>query len=167
MAAFDFKIRALKANFFDPKKLAARAAKTSAAAQSKFGAYTRRTMKNSIKYRAKGTAPPGAPPFAHRAARFTREKVNRKTGAVTRSFQSPLRELIFFARDPATRSVVVGPVAFGAGGAGALERGGPTTVTDRATGRKKTIFIRPHPYARPAGDAEAKKFPELLRASIN
>jgi hypothetical protein len=163
--AFDFKIKSLKAGFFDAKKIEAAAARADAKVQSKFGAYVRRTMKTSIKYKAKGSAPAGSPPFAHRSEAFSKEKVNKKSGATTRQQRSPLRELIFFARDPAANSVVIGPVAFGARGAGALETGG--SVSARRGSGRKTVHIAPHPFARPAGEAEAKKMPELLRGAIN
>jgi hypothetical protein len=167
MAGFDFSFKKLKGGFFDPSKILAGLEKAEVKLQSRFGANTRRTMKSSIRYKAKGSAPAGSPPFAHRSNRFTRQKTNKKTGAVTRQGQSPLRELIFFARDPDTNSVVIGPVVFGQRGAGALEKGGTTTTRDPRTGLTKTVRIAPHPFARPAGAAEAAKLPDLLRQMIN
>lgn len=163
MAGFDFSLKALKGGFFDADKIAAKAERANARAQSKFGAFTRRRMKSSIRYRQKPSAP-GQPPSAHRSEGFTRETRSRKTGAVRRQAASPLRELIFFARDPRTDSVVIGPVVFGTRGAPALEFGGRATV--RREGRTRTVFIRPRPFARPAGEAEAEKLPDLLRNMV-
>jgi hypothetical protein len=151
------------AGFFRAKPVADAAARANERVQSKFGAFTRRTMKSSIRYKT-GVAPAGSPPYAHRSESFTRTKRNAKTGATTRQAQSPLRELIFFALDRATSSVVIGPVRFGAGGAHALEFGGTTAV--RRAGRTRSVRIAPHPFARPAGAAEAKNLPELLRSSV-
>lgn len=197
MGGFSFKVA--KAGFFDTSKITKAADRLRAQAESKFGAFTRRTMKQSIKYKdAKGrkqllariaaeraaaevagrngnraagaqarakvralrrqlaaldrpTSDPGRPPFAHRG----------------KSGKSPLRELIFFSRDQSTGSVVIGPVQFqGKRGAHALEHGGSATITDPITGKPRSITIRPRPFARPAGEAEAKRFPEILRSLV-
>lgn len=163
MAGFSFSVKALKAGFFDTKDILAAADKAEIKVQSQFGAFVRRRMKSSIKYQD-GTAPAGKPPFAHRSKGFTRRTT--KKGVAVQQSSSPLRELIYFARDPATKSVVIGPAAFGAHGAGTLERGGTATIRRRG-GPKKTVRIRPHPFAEPAGRAEAEKLPDLLRNMIN
>lgn len=168
MAGFTFSVKSFKSGFFDQKKILSDVEKAEAKVQSKFGAFTRRTMKNSIKYQPFGaSAPAGRPPFAHRSNGFTRKRTTKKTGVTTTQQASPLRELIFFARDPANKSVVIGPVAFGKRGAGALETGGSVSVAVPGTGQTKTVRIRPHPFARPAGEAEAAKLPELLKRMVN
>lgn len=166
MAGFDFSFKKLKGGFLDTKKITDAVDRANAKVQARFGANTRRTMKGSIKYRD-GTAPPGAPPYAHRSRAFTRRKTDKKTGATKQQHQSPLRELIFFALDRPTDGVVIGPVAFGARGAGALERGGTITTRDRKTGGTRSRTIAAHPFARPAGEAEAAKLPDLLRKMVN
>jgi len=157
--AFDFSFKALSGNFFDPDALKIAVKKAEARVQSKFGAFVRQRMKTSIKYQD-GTAPAGRPPFAHRSKGFTKTKTNKKTGATTRQSRSPLRELIYFARDPAANSVVIGPVLFGPGTASLIERGGTGSVGGRP------VRVAPHPFARPAGEAEAKKLPDLLRNMV-
>lgn len=156
----DWGMKLFKQNFFDAKKIVSAIDRAEAKVLAKFGAFTRRRMKSSIQYRDKGSAPAGQPPFAHRSKGFTKQKTNKKTGAVTRQQQSPLRELIFFARDPQTHSVVIGPVAFGKRAAGLIEKGGVGVV------KGKPAVFAPHPFARPAGEAEAKKLPELLRGMV-
>jgi hypothetical protein len=152
VAGFDLSIKQIKAGFFDAQKILSAADKARAKVESQFGAFTRRRMQTSLRYRKKASAP-GKPPSVHRG----------KTG------KSPLRELIFFSRDPGTGSVVIGPLGFKAKGARTLEKGGFARVkaTDGKGGaRYKTIFIRPRPFVKPAGDAEAAKLPALLRKLV-
>lgn len=150
---------------FDPKPLLRKIERDKIRVQMRFGAYARRAQINSIKYKPFGaSAPAGKPPFAHRSNVFTRQKKDRKTGAVAQQASSPLRELIYFARDAGRDSVLVGPIQFGRRGAGALERGG-TVTTSAGKGKTRTVRIRPHPSAKPAGEAAAKKLPELLKSA--
>lgn len=142
-------LKQLKASFFDIAKVQSAAAKLEAKAQSKFGAFVRRRMKSSIRYR-KERSKPGSPPSAHRDKRFGNK--------------SPLRELIFFARDPAANAVVIGPLVFGSRGAKALEKGG--TVAVKKKGMPKAVTIAPRPFAKPAGDAEAAKFGDILKSLV-
>jgi hypothetical protein len=165
MGALGFGFKAMKGSFFDAEKIADDAKRFDRKVKSKFGAFTRRTMKNSIQY-ADGISAPGKPPFAHRQKGFGRVKVNKKTGVSTHQQLSPLRELIFFALDESTDSVVIGPVEFGKGVADVIEQGGTTTYTDPRTGLKKSGSRRPHPFAEPAGEAEAAKFPDLIRNMV-
>jgi hypothetical protein len=198
VAGFDLSFKQARAGFFSMEKILKEADRLNARAQAKFGAFVRRRMKSSIKYKdgrdrkkllkriaaerqaAKAAqqsgdrkeasrhravvralrtrladvrnpvSKPGDPPFAHRG----------------KSGKSPLRELIFFSRDPATNSVVIGPVAFGPKGAGKLEQGGAATVVDPVTKRKRAVSIRPRPFARPAGEAEAKNFGQILKSLV-
>lgn len=140
----------LKAGFFDVKKITDDAARAHAKVQAAFGAKTRRRMQTSLRYRKKASEP-GKPPSAHRG----------------RGGKSPLRELIFFSRDLTNNSVVIGPLPFGQRGASALERGGVATFKAR-DGKIRTGVFEARPFARPAGDAEAKaqNFSELLRANV-
>lgn len=103
----------VKAVFFDRRAVIDRVGRAKAAVLSKSGAFIRRTAKGKIRY-AKSASKPGNPPHAHRG----------KYGS------SPLRELIFFAYDERTNSVVIGPTPF-SGAAIAprvLELGGTVTM---------------------------------------
>lgn len=105
-------IKQFKAGFFD--RVQNKVDKVKAKNLSKAGAFIRRTDKSSLKYRKpEEDAPAGKPPYVHRSERFTRERVNKRTGKVTRQRQSPLRELIFFALDKSTKTVVIGPALLG------------------------------------------------------
>jgi hypothetical protein len=149
VAGFDLTFKQIKGGFFDLAKIKDDVEKKHAKVQSKFGADTRRTMQTSLRYRKKASAP-GQPPSVHRG----------KGG------KSPLRELIFFSRDPSTNSVVIGPLAFKRKAARTLEQGGLTRIFDAEAKKYKTIYVRKRPFVRPAGDKEAKRFPDLLRSLV-
>ena len=83
--------------FFDRRAVVEAVGRANAMVLSKAGAYIRRTAKGSIRY-SKNPSQPGRPPHAHRS---------KKGGK-----SSPLRELIFFALDHRTASLVVGPTPF-------------------------------------------------------
>lgn len=102
-------VERFKDNFFDAGAVIKAMDKATRAVFSRFGSFVRRRAQTSIRYRVKPSAP-GEPPSAHRTG--TRTKVNRRTGAVNRQASSPLRDLIFFAYDAATQTVVVGPALF-------------------------------------------------------
>lgn len=155
--AFDFGFDQLKGGFFDAAAVSKEADKASRKMLSKFGAFARRRMKSSLKYKS-GKSAPGSPPNVHRTKGFTKAKRNRKTGATTKQAVSPLRELIYFALDPATDSVVVGPVKFGGAGGvapGLLEKGGTGSFRDSRSGEVKRGVYAPRPFVKPAGEAEA------------
>jgi hypothetical protein len=101
-----------KTSFFDKRAIIDALGKDQVAALSRAGAFARRAAKSLVRYR-RAASKPGSPPSAHRG----------KAG------RSALRELIFFAWDPATKSVVTGPAAFGSRDApGILERGGAARI---------------------------------------
>ena len=83
--------------FFDRRAVIEAVGRANAMVLSKAGAFIRRTAKGSIRY-SKNPSRPGMPPHAHRS------KKGNKT--------SPLRELIFFAYDEPTASLVIGPTPF-------------------------------------------------------
>lgn len=155
----------LKEAFFDSPAVMAKVEKGKRRVLSSFGGYVRRVAKNSIKYR-KATAPPGSPPSAHRSEGFTRTKKNRKTGAETHQASSPLKELIFYAYDSNTGTVVVGPVPFrGEAKAPALlEKGGQTTRIEKT--KTRTLHYRPHPFMMPALQKSSPKFAQQLKGLI-
>lgn len=157
--AFDFAFKNLKGGFFDTDKVMKEALKVERKTLARFGAYARRTMKSSLKYKS-GKSAPGAPPNVHKTRGFNKLKKDRKTGAAVKQPVSPLRELIFFALDPVTHSVVVGPVRFGGKGGkapGLLEEGGSGTFKDGETGEIKRGVWAPRPFVRPAGETEVEK----------
>jgi hypothetical protein len=158
--AFDFGLDRLRGSFFDVDAIVKEVNTYERKALARFGAFARRRMKSSLKYRD-GKSAPGSPPNVHRSSGYTTAK--QKGGKQSRQAASPLRELIFFALDPATHSVVVGPVKFGSRGGIApalLEGGGSGTFRDAETGEVKRGVWAPRPFVRPAGEAEAraKKF---------
>lgn len=156
--AFAFGFEQLKGGFFDTAAVSKEADKATRKMLGKFGAFARRRIQSSLRYR-KGKSAAGQPPNVHKTRGFNKKKRNAKTGTTSKQPVSPLRELIYFALDPATKSVVVGPVKFGGAGGrapGLLEKGGPGTFRDGATGEIKRGVYAPRPFVRPAGEAEAE-----------
>jgi hypothetical protein len=80
-----------KRYFFDRLKVTAAADKAMIRVLSRFGAYVRTRSRSSLR-RRKAASPPGSPPSVHSSSKFT-----------------TLRNILF-VYDPATRSVVTGPV---------------------------------------------------------
>jgi hypothetical protein len=165
-----FDMHSLKSSFFDSERVLARVETGKRKALSKSGSYVRTRARSSLRYRKAG-ASPGSPPSVHRFAGFTRRKTNRKTGVVTRNVVSPLRELLYFAYDETSDSVVIGPEAFRNAYAGpgvaprALEKGGDS-VKPTPYGPKR-ISVRAFPFMLPALRAEAPNFPETFRGVVS
>jgi hypothetical protein len=126
--------------FFDKAPvLKAMDAKTRAAL-SKAGAFIRQRARTSMR-RRKTVAPQGQPPSAH---------------------AGQLRDLLYFAYDPATRSVVVGPQKFGKGTVPrVLEEGGKSERSGNVS-----INVSPHPYMGPALQAELPNLPSRWSGSV-
>ncbi|VTR92817.1 Uncharacterized protein OS=Isosphaera pallida (strain ATCC 43644 / DSM 9630 / IS1B) GN=Isop_2430 PE=4 SV=1 [Gemmata massiliana] len=157
--AFDFSFDALKNSFFDTKAVMAAAKNEYRKTASRFGAYTRTRMKSSLRYKP-GKSKPGHPPHVHRSrSKYTRPK-KATDGTTVRRQVSPLKELIFFAFDHETQSVVIGPVKFGTAAdvkvPGLLEKGGAGTFKAGRSGERKRGVWSARPFVKPAGDAEAQ-----------
>lgn len=142
-------IGGVKTTFFDSKAVLDKVPPAIRSALSKFGAYTRRRDKNSLKYRD-GSAAPGRPPHVHRGG-MTRRKKSK--GVETIQAASPLRELTLFAFDPVHKSVVIGPAVFRS------KQEGPGVLP--------AIIEQRHPHTLPAFNAEkgnaAGEFKDLIR----
>lgn len=143
-------VTGVKGTFFDAKAITDKVPPAIRAALSKFGAYTRRRDKNSLKYRD-GTAAPGQPPHVHKGKGFTRTKKVKGTATVQQA--SPLRELTLFGYDDVRKSVVIGPAEFRS------KQEGP--------GQLPAVIEAAHPHTLPAFDAEkgnaAGEFKNLIR----
>ena len=83
--------------FFDRRAVVEAVGRANAKVLSKAGAFIRRSAKGNIRY-SKNPSKPGQPPHAHKS---------KKSGK-----GSPLRELIYFAYDNRTASLVIGPTPF-------------------------------------------------------
>lgn len=100
--------------FFDRKAVIDAVNKATIGALSKAGRFIRRSAQTSMGYRKSGrSSPPGSPPRAH-----------KEHGA-------RLRKLLFYAYEPTTKSVVVGPVRLGTSDAPTVEEFGGTTTRTR------------------------------------
>lgn len=149
--------------FLDRAAVAAKLDPEVRKALSKFGAFVRQRSRTSLKY-GTGVSAPGATPTVHRAQ--TKAKTSKKTGKVTVQQVSPLRELIFFAFDPATESVVIGPTVGGSasGAPEALEHGGTSTYV--RDGKTLVAHYAPRPFVRPAFDQEVEHAADLFKDLI-
>jgi hypothetical protein len=114
-------LSAAKAAFFDKKAVRDRLDPEVRKALGRLGGYARRVARNSLKYGPPhAAAGAGEPPLVHQLGGFTRAKKNKKTGATARQPASPLKELLLYAYDPGSRSVVAGPALWpGSRGGGA------------------------------------------------
>jgi hypothetical protein len=159
---FGWGIKQFKAGFIDRATIDAQIDAATKKVLGSLGSYTRKVARNSVKY-AEGKSAPGKPPHAHRSGGFTRKKKDKKTGQEIAQPSSPFRELIFFAIDTKTQSVVIGP-AIGGSKTGAvknLEHGG-TAVVDG-----KSVHIAPRPTMAPAAKAASDKLGGFLKEAIN
>lgn len=144
--AFDF--ITLRGSFFDSAHVMRKADAMERKQLSKFGAFVRKRMRQSIRRRKK-SAEPGNPPSAH----------------------SDTLKQIFFAWDDFKRSVVVGPIIFsvrdGGGKApGLLERGGER-IKRAKSGKTRRLHYRKFPFAVPAMEAELPKFAGLFKGAFS
>lgn len=138
-----FKIKHL---FFDSPKIIRSVDKSTRKVLAKFGAFVRRTAKQSIRKRKKASAP-GSPPSSH-------------TGL--------LKRFIFFGYDRQKDSVVIGPTRLTDNNRGdapsLLEYGGRTTVKNKK--QKSRVRIRSRPFMGPAFEKEKTNLPALWKNSI-
>ena len=138
----------VKQFFFDKAKVIRAVDKARRAVLSKAGAFIRTTARRSLR-RRKGPAPPGQPPHSH-------------TGL--------LKRFLYFAYEPASDSVVIGPAKLNKPGAAprVLEHGGKTMVQQRRRGRvvRRRVSIEARPYMGPALEKERPKLPKLWAGSV-
>ena len=132
--------------FFDREAVARRLDAATRKVFSRFGAFVRRTARNSIRRRER-PAPAGSPPSSHNGL---------------------LKKFIFFGYDPGARSVVIGPARLDQRGRGSapalLEHGGRTTLA-RPEGRKRVTYPA-RPFMGPAFEKEISGLPALWRGSV-
>jgi len=149
--------------FFDSKPVIENTDKATRRNLSKFGAFTSKTAKRSIRKRKRISAP-GRPPSSH---------------------EGTLKKLIFFGYEPRRRSVVIGPLPKRSGHSAGkvprvLEEGGTipflafqnARISKRSgrvridVVRKQNIFIKARPYMGPAFKKEQSKLSSIWRNSI-
>lgn len=144
-----FSVSTIGKGFFNPDRILKGLAREKRGALSKAGAYVRKSAKSSLKY-GRGSSPRGKPPTVHRSIGYTR--TTKVKGVEKKQAASPFRELIFFAWDEATESVVVGPAIFNESKAGA--------------GQVPAKLEESHPTMVPAMGANTDKFPDLFRGIL-
>ena len=142
---FELSLKQLKPLFIDRRKVVSEADRFWRRAAVRVGGYMRRAARSRVR-RRKRVSKPGQGPT---------------------SWTGLLKQNIFFAFDPRTRTVVAGPVKLnrGSNAPRLLEYGGRTTLEREVDGRKVTVsaYYRPRPYMRPAMEKTEEKLPTLLR----
>lgn len=134
--------------FFDRHTVMRAVDKAKRAVLSKAGAFIRTTAKHSIRTK-KGVAPPGQPPHSHVGL---------------------LRRFLFFAYEPVSESVVIGPAKLNkpTEAPRVLEHGGKTRVERRRRGKvvRRQVTIEARPFMGPALEKERPKLPALWAGSV-
>ena len=134
----------VKTLFFDRAKIARAVDLAKRESLAKAGGFVRTTAKRSIRNR-KGTSLPGKPPHSHVGL---------------------LRRFIYFAYDPDSESVVVGPVKITrpTNAPHALEFGGTTVVKRKH--RKRKVRIKARPFMGPALQKQRAQLPRVWANSV-
>jgi len=136
--------------FFDKAAVLDAVDKAQRRVLSRFGAFVRRTAKTSIR-KSKKVSEAGKPPRSH-------------TGL--------LKQFIFFAYDPETGGVVIGPERLNAKIGSApevLEYGGTNVVATyrrRKVAQKRTIRVAARPFMNPALQKELPGLPAMWAGSV-
>jgi hypothetical protein len=152
-------LQQFKNGFFDRPAVLAAVTEATRKAMSRGGAFVRTDAKGSLRYATKKRAvsKPGNPPIVHRG--------DTKIGGRSVSL---LKEMIFFAYDPSTRSVVVGPTAINS--AAKFIRRGQKTVPQilEEGGEIKVVEVFHRGQWKRAsivGAAKARNLPQRVRSA--
>ncbi len=131
--------------FFNHQAVLAKTDQATRRVLSRFGAFVRRTARQSIHKRRRSAAP-GQPPSSH---------------------SGELKRFIYFSYEPGARNVVIGPARLTSktGSAPeALEHGGFAMLTGKRKRRRAKIAARP--FMGPAFTNEQPQLPRLWADSI-
>ena len=140
-----FRIDTVKGCFFDSHKVLAAVGRAERQVLSRFGAFVRRSARQSIRKRKK-VSERGKPPSSHVGL---------------------LRRFIFFAYDAHRRSVVIGPVRLTrtpGDAPRALEYGGSSQVNRK--GKPRRIVVAARPFMGPALEKEKPGLSAMWRDSV-
>lgn len=134
----------IRESFFDSAKVQKQMDAATRRGMNTIGGYTRRVARTSLKVN-KDPSEPGRPPHI-------------------RSKGSPLRSLLLYGYEHATKSVVIGPAALGAAVTPAvLEFGGTVKPKRNRRGRpRRPSKIKPRPYMGPALELTQTKIPDVF-----
>lgn len=171
-------ITGAKRLFFDKKAVTSSVDKATRRVLSKFGAFTRRTAKKSIKKarqkKLSEMTPTEVSSYRKRQAIGKRKgfKVKRplapsKKGGPSRARTGLVKKHIYFLFDPLKRSVVIGPARLSKSSDAprVLEHGGTTTISS-GKDKGKRIKIDPRPTMQLAYREEQPKLAQLWKNSV-
>lgn len=187
-----FKVDAAKAGFFDSTEVVKAVDKATRKTLSKAGAFiatdAKRSMRPAKQAPTSSLTPKQQKSYKRRMKLFKEGKttvkpkrplVASKPGEPPRTRFGYIKKFLYFAFDPQTKSVVVGPALLNKTtmAQATLEEGGTTVVkalrfvtrdgqvTTETTTR--TITIDPRPYMQPAYSRNEEKVAEMFRNSVN
>ncbi len=151
----------MKRNFFDRAAVLEAMDRKTVRALGRAGVIIQRAGKRLLKY-GQTVSSPGSPPTVHKTSGFTRIARRGKKAGQPQPV-SPLRELVFYAYDPASKSTVVGPEIFrnakSRGAPKALEKGGEVQVTKR-DGTTTIQRVEARPFMLPALQSKVSVIPQ-------
>lgn len=141
---FGLSVDQARSNFFDRKPVIDAVDRATRQVLSRFGAFTRRRAKSSIRKR-KAVSAPGDPPSSH---------------------IDILKRLIFFAYDPARKGVIIGPTQSRPGSEvpKLLEYGGE--VVGGRNRKRRLLRYRARPFMGPAFEAELPGLPAMWKGAV-
>jgi hypothetical protein len=146
------KIAKFQNGFFDRLAVTKSVEEATRKALSKAGAFVRQSAKTSLRYRNKASKP-GQPPSVHRGSTIKGRSV------------SLLKEMIFFAYDARTRSVVIGPALLNSAASFTRRTGKSVPQILEEGGEIKIVEVFHRGRWKPAsvvGSAKARSLPQRL-----
>ena len=163
-------------NFLDRPHVMRKLKRAKLRVLSRQGGMVRKVAKRSIRparqIRVGEMSPEQAERYAARVERAARDGQPRprrpeavsEPGETPRSHTGLLKKFIFYAYDPRSESVVVGPTIQGA----AKDRNAPKTLEfgGRVTTRQGNFRVEPRPYMGPALDVSRPTFAAMWRNSV-
>lgn len=142
-----FTIRQFQRQFFNSRAVRSAVDRGRRQALSRFGAFTRRSARQSLRRRRRASRPGEAP-------------TNRK---------GQLKRFLFFGYEPTSESVVIGPAKLSRSSFSIpeiLEHGGTAVVANRKRRRVRARYAA-RPFMQPAFEKEQQKLPQLWKDAIS
>lgn len=151
----------IKSLFFDRKPVQRMINKKQLRVFGKFGAFVRNAARWSIR-----KAPKAGDTWKSIGGQQVLWRETSKPGEPPYSRTGLLKDNIFYAYDPASRSVVIGPVRLSRSKINVpevLEYGGRSIAYDYAEKKHKSVYVEARPYMRPAFEKGKDKLDVLWK----
>lgn len=162
-----YKVNEVKSNFIDRKAVIDQVGKAQAKNLMFGGGLIRKIARNSMRAAPRGKLKKIQELFVRLAharggkarkalleqVRKLQHEASAPAGQPPRTVLKLLKDMLFFAFDSSSKSVVIGPAKLNRRGEDVpsiLEEGGTETIRGKHSGRIKRLKIAPHPYMGPA-----------------